>query len=185
MSRSQFQSTRFILTHAWLNLWDERMTTGRINQVAVILSILTICCGNFFHKPSSRHTTTNRSWQYRLSPTSPTPASSTTSTFLRAVSIRSHVKSRTELTLLTPPLRHNRCQLSVACLQKPHSTLPADKNTHNIHSHATCTPTPSQALYPVQWPRHHYYTQTKHSLGNAGPHASSCHCLTGQFSYNW
>jgi hypothetical protein len=23
-----------ILTHAWLNLWDERMTTGRINQVA-------------------------------------------------------------------------------------------------------------------------------------------------------
>lgn len=34
MSRSQFQSKRFILRHAWLNLWDERMTTGRINQVA-------------------------------------------------------------------------------------------------------------------------------------------------------
>ena len=35
MSRSQFQSNRFILRHAWLNLWDERMTTGRINQVAI------------------------------------------------------------------------------------------------------------------------------------------------------
>ena len=34
MSRSQFHSIKsLILTHAWLNLWDERMTTGRINQV--------------------------------------------------------------------------------------------------------------------------------------------------------
>ena len=39
MSRSQFQSKRFILRHAWLNLWDERMTTGRINQVATIISL--------------------------------------------------------------------------------------------------------------------------------------------------
>ena len=37
MSRSQFQSKRFILRHAWLNLWDERMTTGRINQVATLI----------------------------------------------------------------------------------------------------------------------------------------------------
>jgi hypothetical protein len=36
MSRSQFQSKIFILRHAWLNLWDERMTTGRINQVAIV-----------------------------------------------------------------------------------------------------------------------------------------------------
>ena len=37
MSRSQFHSRNlFILTHAWLNLWDERMTTGRINQVAML-----------------------------------------------------------------------------------------------------------------------------------------------------
>ena len=35
MSRSQSYGIKsFILTHAWLNLWDERMTTGRINQVA-------------------------------------------------------------------------------------------------------------------------------------------------------
>ena len=34
MSHSQFQSKRFILRLAWLSLWDERMTTGRINQVA-------------------------------------------------------------------------------------------------------------------------------------------------------
>ena len=39
MSRSQFQSKRFILTHAWLNLWDERMTTGRINQIVLIASL--------------------------------------------------------------------------------------------------------------------------------------------------
>ena len=39
MSRSQFQSKRFILTHAWLNLLDKRMTTGRINQVAIFVSI--------------------------------------------------------------------------------------------------------------------------------------------------
>ena len=35
MSRSQFQSKVFILRHAWLNLWDKRMTTGRINQVDI------------------------------------------------------------------------------------------------------------------------------------------------------
>ena len=36
MSHSQFHSTKsFILRHAWLNLWDERMTTGRINQIAI------------------------------------------------------------------------------------------------------------------------------------------------------
>ena len=34
MSHSQFQSRIFILRRAWLNLWDERMTTDRINQVA-------------------------------------------------------------------------------------------------------------------------------------------------------
>ena len=37
MSHSQFHSTKlFILRHAWLNLWDKHMTTGRINQVAII-----------------------------------------------------------------------------------------------------------------------------------------------------
>ena len=33
MSRSQFHLWGFILRHAWLNLWDKHMTTGRINQV--------------------------------------------------------------------------------------------------------------------------------------------------------
>ncbi len=37
MSHSQFHSTNlFILRHAWLNLWDKHMTTGRINQVTTI-----------------------------------------------------------------------------------------------------------------------------------------------------
>ena len=34
MSHPQFHSTKLlILRHAWLNLWDKHMTTGRINQV--------------------------------------------------------------------------------------------------------------------------------------------------------
>ena len=34
MSYSQFLKYKFIiLRHAWLNLWDKHMTTGRINQV--------------------------------------------------------------------------------------------------------------------------------------------------------
>jgi hypothetical protein len=37
MSHSQFHSTKlFILRHAWLNLWDKHMTTGRINQVTLV-----------------------------------------------------------------------------------------------------------------------------------------------------
>ena len=36
MSHSQFHSMNlFILRHAWLNLWDKHMTTGRINQVTI------------------------------------------------------------------------------------------------------------------------------------------------------
>ena len=35
MSHSQFHRINwFILGHAWLNLWDKHMTTGRINQVS-------------------------------------------------------------------------------------------------------------------------------------------------------
>ena len=35
MSHSQFHRIDlFILRHAWLNLWDKHMTTGRINQVS-------------------------------------------------------------------------------------------------------------------------------------------------------
>ena len=37
MSHSQFHSIElFILRHAWLNLWDKHMTTGRINQVTIL-----------------------------------------------------------------------------------------------------------------------------------------------------
>ena len=37
MSHSQIQRKLFILRRAWLNLWDKRMTTGRINQIAIVL----------------------------------------------------------------------------------------------------------------------------------------------------
>jgi hypothetical protein len=51
MSHSQFHSTKlFILRHAWLNLWDKHMTTGRINQVTLVpkkqaekICILSVC----------------------------------------------------------------------------------------------------------------------------------------------
>ena len=37
MSHSQFHYIKsFILRHAWLNLLDKHMTTGRINQVTII-----------------------------------------------------------------------------------------------------------------------------------------------------
>ena len=56
MSRSQFQSKRFILRHAWLNLWDERMTTGRINQVAILTTTNTIKQHNVFGTALARST---------------------------------------------------------------------------------------------------------------------------------
>jgi len=37
MSCTQFHGTKmFVLRHAWLNLWDKHMTTGRINQVTFL-----------------------------------------------------------------------------------------------------------------------------------------------------
>ena len=35
MSHSQFHCLLLKLRHAWLNLWDKHMTTGRINQVTI------------------------------------------------------------------------------------------------------------------------------------------------------
>ena len=35
MSHSQFHRLLLKLRHAWLNLWDKHMTTGRINQVTI------------------------------------------------------------------------------------------------------------------------------------------------------
>ena len=37
MSHSQFHSIKLILRHAWLSLWDKHMTTGRINQVSIVM----------------------------------------------------------------------------------------------------------------------------------------------------
>ena len=49
---SQYKA--FILRHAWLNLLDERMTTGRINQVAIVM----IRTGRSWnHHPSAPYTT--------------------------------------------------------------------------------------------------------------------------------
>jgi hypothetical protein len=46
MSRSQIHRIKlFILRHAWLNLWDKHMTTGRINQVT-LLSVVMVSKAN-------------------------------------------------------------------------------------------------------------------------------------------
>jgi hypothetical protein len=55
MSRSQFYSIKlFILRHAWLNLWDKHMTTGRINQVTFLSERPRRCVreGNWIHPGS-------------------------------------------------------------------------------------------------------------------------------------
>ena len=53
MSHSQFHSLDlFKLTHAWLNLWDKRMTTGRINQVTIVKSFVTSSV--FFYKKTKK-----------------------------------------------------------------------------------------------------------------------------------
>ena len=36
MSHLQIYYEKLILKHAWLNLWDKHMTTGRINQVTKV-----------------------------------------------------------------------------------------------------------------------------------------------------
>lgn len=55
MSHSQFHSIKlFILRHAWLNLWDKHMTTGRINQVVErILSLFFLVPRPVFINPAA------------------------------------------------------------------------------------------------------------------------------------
>ena len=52
MSHSQFHSTKlFILRHAWLNLWDKHMTTGRINQVTTFQNIAAAMSTKILDRP--------------------------------------------------------------------------------------------------------------------------------------
>ena len=61
MSHSQFRSIKqFILRHAWLNLWDKHMTTGRINQV------FDVCDLEMFEDHATRQQVTG--WGIGMSP---------------------------------------------------------------------------------------------------------------------
>src|SRR6202035_4029410 len=53
MSHSQFHHIDlFILRHAWLNLWDKHMTTGRINQVTYVRAMWGgLSCATTIHPP--------------------------------------------------------------------------------------------------------------------------------------
>ena len=59
MSHSQFHSINlFILRHAWLNLLDKHMTTGRINQVTILQRMSTALpahCAEDFTRASRRN----------------------------------------------------------------------------------------------------------------------------------
>lgn len=66
MSRSQFYSIKlFILRHAWLNLWDKHMTTGRINQVT-LLSVVPHSYQLIASKQIGNHATQLTHWQPTL-----------------------------------------------------------------------------------------------------------------------
>ena len=63
MSHSQFHCIElFILRHAWLNLWDKHMTTGRINQVSHYFHhwYASINATSISHHPPSFHKLTAR-----------------------------------------------------------------------------------------------------------------------------
>ena len=63
MSHSQFHSIEtFILRHAWLNLWDKHMTTGRINQVTPCLGVRFWGKRHGPHMPSPLNRTDKPSW---------------------------------------------------------------------------------------------------------------------------
>ena len=66
MSRSQFQSRLCILRHAWLNLWDERIITGRINQITFFyFHFIIVIIKAFIH--SCMNTSTHQHQQQLLS----------------------------------------------------------------------------------------------------------------------
>ena len=77
MSHSQFHSDTFILRHAWLNLWDERMTTGRINQVAASPCVLCIMHSSHWLSPSNTspwmQSASTQLWLASLNSTFPVP----------------------------------------------------------------------------------------------------------------
>ena len=58
MSHSQFHSINlFILRHAWLNLWDKHMTTGRINQVTTYPNAQETSCNAMYSCSKSAFST--------------------------------------------------------------------------------------------------------------------------------
>ena len=77
MSCTQFHCIKmFILRHAWLNLWDKHMTTGRINQVTTIKWMLTMstkCTGWVMMLVRAPHHTQHRLTHAKHSLTSTSP----------------------------------------------------------------------------------------------------------------
>ena len=76
MSHSQIRSQILILRHAWLNPWDEHITTGRINQVTYFY--VPVCCAYECDHVGSKYTcdrgtskNTEPSWIHRPNGTYP------------------------------------------------------------------------------------------------------------------
>ena len=63
MSCTQFRCIRvLILRHAWLNLWDKHMTTGRINQVTLLSAFLFLCKTKRAHTRSGKLPSARMHW---------------------------------------------------------------------------------------------------------------------------
>lgn len=123
MSHSQFQSKGFILRRAWLSLWDERMTTGRINQVATIN-------GKASPTKRQREAKPMPSLQLQIPTAKPQPPKST------AGSAKQRSKS-TSLTvhkdcLWTKEHRTDQANMAAVTIATYHSPLPPNKPTTKI-----------------------------------------------------
>ena len=156
------------------------MTTGRINQVAVIVPFGRSCC-SFPHKPSSasqRHHQQGR--RCELSPAPPTPpAAAPLSTLLQAVSIRSHAYSKLINTFN-----------AVEGTTGVNFQLPICKNPTVLYPKTETRPTCSRMPRALPlWAKPCIPTSGQPPVLHAGPHTRcrpEClpvRCLTGQFSH--
>ena len=160
MSRSQFQSKRFILRHAWLNLWDERMTTGRINQVA-ILAFLCLVPQEYLSRATmlhSKHYISNKACQATLSSHSHFTLTQNASDLPHDAREQTHT---------------NTTQHTTKCIQSPIQSISGSASTQP--SKATSTPsatTPSTTAYLYSPVQTHAHTEQSQAIMSYQHHSA-------------
>jgi len=162
------------------------MTTGRINQVAVIETIfrrmlpqnspphpLELPSQCHHHRQAQANT---GFYTHAAQPHQQQQQSLLSNSCDRNVHIvLSHTCFKSSTTLFTPYFRHNQRQLSVAFLQKPHSTLPEDRK----HTHTRCTHPPLRAKPCIPSSQQQYNS----THNPKGPHVLPHRRVSGQFPY--